>query len=317
MKTKNPIHFPLIFSVMLLLTVFRGGAQDTLELRSGKLACKVIRISETELEYKKWTHLDGPVHVVSTNQVYSIRYQNGTMEHYKNGKVSTVATGSETSQQGRHAIKFDLFSPAFHKITLGYEFALNQNIGFELHSSFASSRILPRYTNNYIIQPHTQGLALRLGTKFWFDHNPGMNNQQLNGHIGGFFMRLDLMYAQQALTNVVYGNYYNWIYPYPYIRRLCSVNNIQMGMSMAIGCQTLIGQHILLQFNCGFGYLYSKAIVKEGPEADYNVSYANYWDGYSFNPYGPAINIENGAFCITGNCAIGYLFGGKKSKDKK
>jgi len=61
--------------------LFSVHAQDLIILKNGTIIeAKVMKISSTEIEYKRFNHQDGPTIAIPTNNVLSIRYENGTSE---------------------------------------------------------------------------------------------------------------------------------------------------------------------------------------------------------------------------------------------
>ena len=58
-----------------------GFAQDTIVRYNGdKISAKVLEISSTDVKYKKSNFLDGPTFVESKNDIYKIKYSNGTTD---------------------------------------------------------------------------------------------------------------------------------------------------------------------------------------------------------------------------------------------
>jgi hypothetical protein len=56
-------------------------AQDTLIMRNGdEIPAKVLEISPTEVVYKKYDNLEGPIVIVYKSAVFMIKYQNGTKD---------------------------------------------------------------------------------------------------------------------------------------------------------------------------------------------------------------------------------------------
>lgn len=307
---KQPFY-PLLVLFLVFVSLY-AQAQDTLVLHREKLPCKVLKITKNEIEYKKWDNPEGPTYVITPDRVFYIRFENGTIEDFGKNKKTVITRSNE--ETGHQAIKIDFFAPSFHKITIGYEYALNNDINFELYTSFISSSILKESpASASSTNPYTQGIGLRLGTKFSMGHPPVMNSGR-NGFMGGCFMRLDLLYASMAVTNLTYSNQ-NEFYGYSSKRYLCSVNNNQYGLVINIGWQALFGKHICLQLNGGIGYLYNRPSLKIGPEIGLADRYSTrYSSNYSFNAYGNAMNINNSELCMTANFTIGYVFGRKKSK---
>ena len=72
-------NYLFIFSFLFLpLTL---AAQDTLIMKNGdEIPAKVLEISPTEIVYKKYDNLEGPVIVVYKSTVFMIKYQNGTKD---------------------------------------------------------------------------------------------------------------------------------------------------------------------------------------------------------------------------------------------
>jgi len=67
--------------VFLLFGLFSVSAQDLIVLRDGNvIEARVIEISPTEIRYRRFDHVDGPVIVVPSTNVLTIRFENGTIE---------------------------------------------------------------------------------------------------------------------------------------------------------------------------------------------------------------------------------------------
>jgi len=70
---KLPFAFLLLISI-----IFSLNAQDTITFGDGiKTPVKILKISDSELEYKKWNYLDGPTYTVKKNKIVSVKYKNG------------------------------------------------------------------------------------------------------------------------------------------------------------------------------------------------------------------------------------------------
>ena len=63
------------------MVVYSAVAQDLIILRDGNIIeARITEISQTEIRYKRFDHLDGPTVVIPAAQVLSIRYENGRSE---------------------------------------------------------------------------------------------------------------------------------------------------------------------------------------------------------------------------------------------
>ena len=75
MKTQKLKQGILVISLMFNSFM---NAQDIMTLRDGNdLIVKVTEINETEIKYKDYKYLDGPIRVIYKSDVFSIKYQNG------------------------------------------------------------------------------------------------------------------------------------------------------------------------------------------------------------------------------------------------
>jgi len=99
------------FFILAIALFFVGGiitvnAQDLIILRNGNIIeAKVMEISPMEIRYKRINNLDGPMIVIPSDSVLSIRYENGTLEMINEavtggiGSTSSGTVGSTSVQQ--------------------------------------------------------------------------------------------------------------------------------------------------------------------------------------------------------------------------
>lgn len=82
-------------------------AQDVLFKRNGdELSVKVVKISVSEVEYKKWSNPDGPTYSIPKADVFIIKYQNGDKDVFdeeapKPAEKSAVSQSEEASAPGQ------------------------------------------------------------------------------------------------------------------------------------------------------------------------------------------------------------------------
>lgn len=69
----------VVFICFLFTTI--GFAQDLLTTKTGEdISCKVLEVAITEIKYKKFDDLNGPVFSILKSEVLLIRYENGTKD---------------------------------------------------------------------------------------------------------------------------------------------------------------------------------------------------------------------------------------------
>lgn len=86
----------LFISAFALLISVNAFSQDTLITRAGEvIPAKVHEINSTEIKYKKPSNPDGPLYVISKDEVAVIEYKNGSKDVFPlSGQPQQVAAGS-------------------------------------------------------------------------------------------------------------------------------------------------------------------------------------------------------------------------------
>lgn len=78
-------------------------AQDVIICRNGdEITSKVLKVSRTEIEYKRWSNQDGPSYTLDKSEVFMIKYQNGEKDVFKEEPVAqteTAATAEPTDDR--------------------------------------------------------------------------------------------------------------------------------------------------------------------------------------------------------------------------
>lgn len=94
MRYKSLIIFLFISQYM--------AAQDIINLKDGnEIYSKVIKISENEIEYKKFSNLEGPSYVKKLSEVESVKYKNGHIDRFD----------QEVKQIKKNPVKYPKISP--------------------------------------------------------------------------------------------------------------------------------------------------------------------------------------------------------------
>ena len=73
-----------IFIMLFSLICINVCAQDIITTKQGEeIEAKVVKIGTTEIEYKKWSNVEGPSYTLLKNQVFMIKFQNGEKEVFE------------------------------------------------------------------------------------------------------------------------------------------------------------------------------------------------------------------------------------------
>lgn len=71
-------------------------AQDIITLNNGdEINAKVIKISDTEIEYKQWSNQEGPIYAKSISDIFMIKFENGEKKVF-NLQRQNIQNGGNT-----------------------------------------------------------------------------------------------------------------------------------------------------------------------------------------------------------------------------
>ncbi|MDR1793141.1 MAG: hypothetical protein LBR36_06870 [Bacteroidales bacterium] len=95
MSSKKAKTLTLV-AIFLLGVSHAGVAQDIITLRNGEeVKAKVTEVSTTEIKYKSWTNLNGPIRTVPKTDVFMIKYENGEKELFEQKTTKTETPKAE------------------------------------------------------------------------------------------------------------------------------------------------------------------------------------------------------------------------------
>jgi hypothetical protein len=100
------IRFSFIF-ILLLWNLTTLCSQDEITFKSGDiLKTRVIEVGTEEIVYKKFENLSGPSYSVNKNQVFMIKYENGSKDVFGADKTIAQPTDAVMPSAGAPAIIF-------------------------------------------------------------------------------------------------------------------------------------------------------------------------------------------------------------------
>lgn len=87
----------LLFFVMMMFGFAALYAQDIIVLRDAtEIEAKVIEVTESQISYKRFDNLEGPVYKKNNSEVFYVKYANGTKDIF-NIKLSVVRRGKKAN----------------------------------------------------------------------------------------------------------------------------------------------------------------------------------------------------------------------------
>ena len=83
----------MLSMLLMLLVSMVVAAQDVIVKKDGStILSKVVEISDTQVKYKKFSHLEGPTYVFSISELTSINYENGEKENFDSSQATVTQT---------------------------------------------------------------------------------------------------------------------------------------------------------------------------------------------------------------------------------
>jgi hypothetical protein len=171
----------LLFILFAFFPFQKVLSQDTLILKNGdELKTKVLFVTPTEINYKKFDNLNGPTITISKSDVFMIKYQSGIKEVIK----STPYNNTEVSKSNRDADskpnRFGIYADPLGFVQfgprLGLEATLFSHLIIDGHVRFATLGLLMPVIskNDDGVSPYKlNGMGVGGGLKYLVTTNSG------------------------------------------------------------------------------------------------------------------------------------------------
>ncbi len=89
-----------LLSLVALVVTSVCFAQDIIVQKDGStIQAKVLKVSQSEVEYKKFGNLEGPTYTISTKDLQCINYENGTKDTFVSQNYNPNIVTNETATQ--------------------------------------------------------------------------------------------------------------------------------------------------------------------------------------------------------------------------
>ena len=316
-KSKQTNHFAMKKSAVLLLFVagiffsntgFAQSLRDTIVTKSNEqIICKITKITDTEIEYKKSMEADAIVFVISKDKVRQIRYADGTVEVITRDEMDMNAEYEILDK--RQAIKFHFFSPFRDYMAFTYEKSIKMGTNIEatagiINSSFFSFGMFDGYEHL------TQGMFLSSGVKFNLGNSYYMKGMKFSHPLKGKYFKPELTYTAYSVRNMDYTIYDDVTYNSTTYRTDKSVNGLALMLNY--GNQYILGNTLTFGFSVGIGYSFAwTAYSNKDLENALNQQTSNtYYDLYDYtaNMFNHVRAGERSAIGFSSTITLGYIF---------
>lgn len=167
--------------ILSIAFIVLGGhviAQDIITKKDAtEIQAKVIKIGTTEIEYKRWNNLDGPIYTLPVKEVFTIKYENGQRDVFSiidDGNTSRNKTNTYNSHyEGDVAVGYALglnrigewdyiAVETVHGIRILPYLFVGGGLGLHLYYIDDRALIMPIYTNIKGYYPLSDKLSLSM-----------------------------------------------------------------------------------------------------------------------------------------------------------
>lgn len=125
----------IILILLMYACAFNSVAQDIIYLNDGtREEARVILIGEREIQYKKFSNLDGPVYSINKNNIFLITYETGDYELVgRPPKPENARKKGLSTDFARNILSYHAFDVIFGDFTISYERLISSGIvGFKV-----------------------------------------------------------------------------------------------------------------------------------------------------------------------------------------
>jgi hypothetical protein len=130
----------VLFSLFFVLCLnFISSGQDIIYKKDGsKEEAKIILVAEKEIQYKKFSNLDGPVYTLNKKDIVLITYQSGEFETITSADSEKKAAKIELTENfSKNLITYHLFDVVYGDFTFSYERILSSGtVGIKIPVGF-------------------------------------------------------------------------------------------------------------------------------------------------------------------------------------
>lgn len=188
------MKYSFLYLVILLSLISKGFSQDIIiKTDSSKIEAKILEVRATEIKYKIFNFQDGPLYVVSKNDIAYVVYANGVKEIFETPKI--IDTTPITPYISKDTIFTNPTPPKgsenVHQAKVGDYIKFNLQVGAAIYNTFCN---VPRKDYNgrtssdeYKKVNNNQNITINPGLNFVFGNNPyvkhviGMNYLRTKG----------------------------------------------------------------------------------------------------------------------------------------
>jgi len=186
----KPIRFVSgIIFLALIFIISSAHAQDLIiKKNKEEIKAKVLEIGLEEIKYKLPGNEDGPAISIAKEEVWKIKFENGT--EWLNAPDPYSASPATEVRDHARAVKFEFFSPLFGKLAFGYEQMVKVGINMEFKLGIIGPSISKEITSY-----HPRGVFVKLGPKFLLGSEYVTRNLKYAHPLAGKYFKPEIIFS--------------------------------------------------------------------------------------------------------------------------
>jgi len=297
-------------------SIFAQALNDTLITKNNEqIICKITKITDYDIEYKKSIAADAIIYVISKEKVRQIHFSDGTVEVITRDEMEMNAETEILDK--RQTIKFHFFSPFNDHLAVTYERSLKMGTNVEATFGLINNSMF----NFDLFESHdglSQGAFVKFGPKFNLGNSYYMKGMKYSHPLKGKYFKPEIILSSFAVKNINYS-FSTWDPNYYYSTTHSFVTDVNVnGVAVILnyGNQYILGNIMTFGFNLGIGYSFASAKFTNDELVDYmsqnNTSYNYYYnDGaysYAHKMYSHTRSGEQSGIAFQANITLGYIF---------
>ena len=263
---KNKLFVAVVFAVVLFSS--KGFSQFNTEVKivkmdtmvtvkGGFIIGKIVKVTETEIEFKKEIDADAPIYVVDKSKLKEIRWGNGKVEKVEQDEMDVNKEFSIIDL--RSAIKFNFFSLVNDQVTFTYEHTLKVGYNAEVSVGIINNSMLKYSFNSG--SNLTQGVLAKAGVKYLLGTDYYIKGLKYTHPLKGRYLKPEISYSSFVIrgvqgylqSSVPNSSYYNGYYYYS--TPVYSDRKINAcAITLNYGRQFILGNMFTIGYSVGLGY---------------------------------------------------------------
>jgi len=168
--------------------------------KNDSIICKITKITEADIEYKKDIAADAIVYVISKDKVRELRLANGKVERIMRDELDMNIEAEIIDK--RSAVKFHFFSPLYDHLAVSYEKSLKMGTNMEASVGFINNSMFDFGVSSG--SKLTQGAYISVGPKFILGQSYYVKGMKFSHPLKGRYFKPEIIFTEEELGSSIF-----------------------------------------------------------------------------------------------------------------